>query len=434
MGTPQELLMLPPPNREKTEEERQQHIAWLNQINTMAILSQQQQQQILPNAPPFSNQLTLAPNAAVIFQQPQPPTPQESEERRARRLARNRESARQSRRRKKELLTTLSDKVNRLYSELEERRRERLIEMEEELQKLRLDKIRSLAESNADEEPIRHLVYDLGPNCAIRQNCVSFQYTALKQLMLPKYQVFMLWLTVQNGSFFTAGKEERAKRDDGTKPEVRSSSRLSSKQIGEEMNIQWKKSLPKEKTRDNSKSPTDEMEEDEDDDEQALKAGADQPARLWPLFCFEMSISVDQEEKLVNFHSRAQESTTLEKDRCEVEDAVTMIMNMKRGILNHCGSTVGRSENIFVDTLSPSQSASFFKWYAENRSRFQKKEPRARFTMPEVDEAKENSIGELCRRLNRILTLPREDIPDAEQSVMESEKIGAKQAFWLNTT
>ncbi|KAI2501710.1 hypothetical protein MHU86_12716 [Fragilaria crotonensis] len=48
MGTPQEMLMLPPPPRNPTDqsevERRRQHVAWLNQVNAMALMNQQQQQ------------------------------------------------------------------------------------------------------------------------------------------------------------------------------------------------------------------------------------------------------------------------------------------------------------------------------------------------------------------------------------------------------
>jgi hypothetical protein len=86
MGTPQEMLMLPPPPRNPADqseiERRQQHIAWLNQVNAMAMMNQQQ----VVVAP-----YTLVPTSVYPppVQQQQPP--QESEERRAKRLARNRD-------------------------------------------------------------------------------------------------------------------------------------------------------------------------------------------------------------------------------------------------------------------------------------------------------------------------------------------------------
>eukprot|EP00545_Synedropsis_sp_CCMP1620_P013651 CAMPEP_0119023928 /NCGR_PEP_ID=MMETSP1176-20130426/30920_1 /TAXON_ID=265551 /ORGANISM="Synedropsis recta cf, Strain CCMP1620" /LENGTH=592 /DNA_ID=CAMNT_0006979095 /DNA_START=1 /DNA_END=1779 /DNA_ORIENTATION=+ len=424
MGTPQEMLMLPPPPRHndisKSEAERQQHIAWLNQINAMAMMNRQGQQQVPPQhqqphlmQPPHYHSggtAQLAPTP--IFHPPnnnqQQQGPQvESEERRARRLARNRESARQSRRRKKDNLARLSKQVNGLHEAIEDERRHQLSLMEENLQKLRFQAIRKLALVQSSEdgpeapslapsrEGIRELLDNLGPNCAVRQNCVSFQYSALKQLMLPKYQAFILWLTLQDEDFFAAGKEQKAKN-----------TRVSSKQIGEELTNQWKKSPV---TAGNI-SPTN----SEDATDGALQARADEAARLWPLFCFEMSISVDQEDKLLAFHKRAQELGA--KDRAEMSDATKMVMNMKKGILNHCQSTVGRSENIFSGTLNPSQSAAYFKWYTDNAELLRSRPAAAAaaaapvVTKEAVDSGNkgEISISDLCKRLTQVLTLPEE--------------------------
>lgn len=399
MGTPQEMLMLPPPPRNPTEsseiERRQQHIAWLNQVNAMAIMNQQQQAVVLPQ----HYGAALAPGPVfpppVAELRPQ----QESEERRAKRLARNRESARQSRRRKKENLARLSAKVNGLQGEIEVERRLKLNEMEQNLQKLRRGAIQQLPDDDAEREAVRELLDEFGPNGTIRQNCTSFQYSALRQLMLPKYQVFILWLTLQRESFFTAGKEERAKTDSS-----RAIGRVSSKQIGEEITSTWKKSQPKE----GKNSPTEEEMMDAED--RALKTGTDEAERMWPLFCFEMSISVDQEEKLLNFHKGAQESPTLATDRTEMSDATKMVTNMKQGILNHGQSTVGRSENMFLTTLSPTQSANYFKWYAENGDRRKQTTPAPCVKQEASDNKENNSIGDLCKRLHEVLLIPDTDI------------------------
>jgi hypothetical protein len=420
MGTPQEMLMLPPPPRNygdggaKSEAERQQHLAWLSQINTMAMMNrhlpptpqdpQQQQPGMMMQPPPHYHGAPLAPTPVFHpphhLQQTASPAAAESEERRARRLARNRESARQSRRRKKEHLARLSKQVNGLHEAIEEERRHQLGDMEENLQKLRYQAIQQLALSQQavtdptslitpTREGIRELLDGLGPNCAVRQNCVSFQYSALKQLMLPKYQAFILWLTLQDENFFGAGKEEKAKN-----------ARVSSKQIGEELTNEWKMSPA---TAERAMSPTNPA--DDDDGAMMLQARADEAARLWPLFCFEISISVDQEDKLLNFHKRAQELAA--KDRSEMSDATKMVMNMKKGILNHCQSTVGRSENIFSGTLSPTQSAAYFKWYTDNAELLKNRPALAdKLEAPPATDKGEMSISNLCKRLTQVLTLP----------------------------
>lgn len=393
MGTPQEMLMLPPPPRNPTDqsevERRRQHVAWLNQVNAMALMNQQQQQ-----VPAYA----LAPTPVY----PPPPSqqqPQESEERRAKRLARNRESARQSRRRKKENLARLSAKVNGLQGEIEVERRLKLNDMEDNMQRLRSNAIQNLPEESVDPESIRELLDSLGPNCAIRQNCTSFQYSALRQLMLPKYQVFILWLTKQEGSFFTAGKEEKIKIDPS-----RVIGRLSSKQVGEEITTIWKKALPKE-----TKSyPSNDglLDADEEDDDRTLKSGPDEPTRLWPLVCYELSISVDQEEKILAFCKSARESVTLPHNRRLMADATKMVSNMKRGVLTHGQSTVGRSENLFLSTLSADQSAKYFKWYAENGDRLKKTHPVTMAKQEPCETDQESSLSDICKRLQDVLKIP----------------------------
>jgi hypothetical protein len=406
MGTPQENLMLPPPPRHSNDpaevERRKQHVAWLNQVNAMAVMNQHQvivsSSYALAPAPVYP-----PPHSALSAQ-----TQQESEERRAKRLARNRESARQSRRRKKENLARLSSMVNNLQAEIELERRVRLNEMEMNLQTLRQeaiaemeDKIIGLSSQVTDEiqedvagfELIRDIFDSLGPNCTIRQNCTSFQFTALKQLMLPRYQVFILWLTLQQEGFFTAGKEEKIKVDP-----TKAFGRLSSKQIGEEITTKWKKSLPK--------SLKDQNQYDED--ERYMKAGPNEPMRFWPLLCFELSISVDQEEKLLQLFRGSRESKTLPSCRSHMYDASKMLANIKCGLLNHGQSTAGRCENLYLTTLRPSQTAKFLDWYSKNSSRLLSNSESSR-QIPSLEIEKTCSLSGLCKRIEDVLTITKNE-------------------------
>ncbi len=246
IGPVQEHLMLPPSPRlppqqmnfgyyGKSEGEKQQHLAWLKEINEHL---RAQQGTILPPHIALSNMLPpTAPSpqsypgctqaamyspAAALQQAQQRALAQsagESEEKRARRLARNRESARQSRRRKKERLDTLGDKVNKLHHEIETERKKQVGSMNSNLVQLRESTVANIS-SQADylsDEELKHSIFSVieryGPNCAVRTEVVEFLCSSLRQLFLPKYQQFLLWLTLQNETFFTAGKEEYARRD-----------------------------------------------------------------------------------------------------------------------------------------------------------------------------------------------------------------------------
>jgi LPS O-antigen subunit length determinant protein (WzzB/FepE family) len=145
----------------------------------------------------------------------------ETAEKRARRLARNRESARQSRRRKKVLLSSLSDKVNKLHHAIDVERRNQLRSMEGGLRGHRQALIQQLNDTQTTttqsyiqkphSEALRTIVHDMGPNCTVRRSAAAFQYSALKQYILPKYQEYLLWLIQNDPSYLTAARDDRTK-------------------------------------------------------------------------------------------------------------------------------------------------------------------------------------------------------------------------------
>lgn len=220
----------------------------------------------------------------------------ESEERRARRLARNRESARLSRRRKKEHLAFLSEKVNRLNESIENLRRERINNMEAELRKLRYEEINKLSSSlglnnvskNIGEvgeakQLIQKILTDMGPNSNLRRGVASSQYSQLRQLFLPQHYQFLLWVSLQSESFFTGAKEQRLQRT--------TASRVSSKQIGEEITSAQKPG--------NSKSSLPRNMNDA-----SVNMHPNSFINQWPLFCYELMLSVEQEDKFLQIYKK----------------------------------------------------------------------------------------------------------------------------------
>ena len=248
--------------------DNQSHLDWLREINALAKASsggstaiypphvqqpvqspsdQQQHHSILPpgaHAPPSHGAVPAYPGPLSVPHHPPPgsvaPGPMyyaqaamtqihqqaaqsavESEEKRARRLERNRESARKSRRRKKERLSQLEEQVAGLHSEIETERRNQINLMEDSLRKAQEERItlfreRFMGHSDADEDlkqQLKTLVLMTGPNCPIRRAVVEFQYSVLRNMLLPRYQKFLLWLTLHPEGYFLAGKEEHAKRE-----------------------------------------------------------------------------------------------------------------------------------------------------------------------------------------------------------------------------
>ena len=307
--------------------DRRSHLSWLQEINALAKANQQQQQQIhsstMPSQPqnPFGIGMPSTPAAAGIQAPPYIPPHHailmsptllaaaesapavESEEKRAKRLERNRESARKSRRRKKERLSQLEEQVSDLHSQLEYQRRIQLNAMDDLLLQFQQERIQNLSQKQQQYELQDHhsietsmqleleldiLVAMTGPNCPVRRAVVDFQYTSLLQTLLPKYQKFLLWLTLHDSSYFGKGKEEHAALCDRLGIVRVTTSKISSKQIGDEWMNGRKgdngKVLPNQST--------------------ISKANSLDPGKLWPLLCFELSISVDQEDRFIKAHKR----------------------------------------------------------------------------------------------------------------------------------
>ena len=216
----------------------------------------------------------LYTHAALI--QKQVASPGESEEKRAKRLERNRESARRSRRKKKERLTTLEEKVSNLYQRIEKERMIQINAMDDALKDDMADNVSAMrtivihTPEHEQKEKLIRFLHSTGMNSEVRRAVLHFQYPTLKQTILPPYHKFILWMTLRPEKFFTHARESHVIQD--TKKARPPAGKLSSKQIGEEL------------------TGTDKANQ---------TANAVDESRMWPLFCFEMSVSVDQEEKML---------------------------------------------------------------------------------------------------------------------------------------
>lgn len=294
----------------------------------------------------------------------------ESKEKRERRLARNRESARQSRRRKKELLLNRRAQVNKLHGEIETERRKKLETMEEDLV---VDKLRILNEifleqsfhNSGDNKTngfgrydrahvvsaiprMEKLVFAVrkgGPNIVERQTAVRFQYNALRQLFLPFYRQIFLSLSLKEQRFFTSSKEHKMKSQ-------KTGGRVSSKTVGEEIT---------KKHADDLKQPH--------GAKQNLSCGVNDSEMFWPLFCYELSIGIDQEEKLLQAFESIRGDSSMKQTRAKISVATTMVSNLRDGLLSHCNSIANHNEVGLLQILTPLQSIRFLEWFLRNKSR-----------------------------------------------------------------
>ena len=250
IGGAQEPMILPPPPQNGNN--HQTHMEWLKVLN--ASIAAGANKTAMPQPPPqpaYNVSTTIHPTAASavgiqshlshhpptstypsIHTAPAPPSaavfyPQlspklqqqiasstgvESEEKRARRLQRNRESARKSRLRKKEKLKDLEEKVAEMYNAIEMERKKQIQTMDDSLA---LDFQKVNTDLNVDE--LRHQLMRIyqtaGPNCPIRRDVIDFQYSTLKETIFPRYQKFLLWLTLHSERYFLTGKETHSRQD-----------------------------------------------------------------------------------------------------------------------------------------------------------------------------------------------------------------------------
>ena len=324
----------------------------------------------------------------------------ETEEKRQQRLARNRESARKSRRQKKERLQTLAAQVSKLQDELEVERRRCIGAMEGGLRQARADVIAGSAEyrpnvsaeedgaKNPLEQALDYVVRDVGPKCQARSATANFQHNTLQSQMIPNYREFILWLSTQHPSFLYTAKEERNNNNDEN---VRKTS--SSKQIGEEI---FGSGNPKKSGKKKSS--------DDDSSKADLSAKTDDVRRFWPMFCYDMSISVDQEERIGQLQNSMFHSATLPVGRQEVSTAKAITRSLKNSIFYSGHSSAHRSEGALLDILTPEQSARYLQWYAANKDRCDRI-IKSKITNAEAsaDELEPTSLDALSQRLNHAL-------------------------------
>lgn len=332
----------------------------------------------------------------------------ETEEKRARRLERNRESARKSRRRKKERLSTVEGQVDRLHTKIEDERKMQVNAMCGTLKQVRRDemaKVQNEFEANPGQgasaegqQRVATVIQSTSGGSHIAQATVEFQYTILRQVLLPRYQKFLLWLTLHNEGFFGAGKEEYTRKDGKQVLRV-SSGRVSSKQIGDELTNGWKTEKPTGKKKTEAETP------DIGERMNPTSRSLDAP-RMWPLLCFELSISVDQEERILQALKRLQQMENLANYRSQLAAATKLTSSLTTAISAQQHIASARENKSILGVLTPEQSAKFHAWMSTNQERcsrvIQQRQPKAEKTYPVL---KETALIEFCRRLDEVLRI-----------------------------
>lgn len=397
-STSHENLLLPPAQPSDTltlAQHQEQHMAWLRELNARAKAAYPavQQQASYPDQSHM-----LARNAL-----PQ----EESEEKRAKRLERNRESARKSRRRKKERLETLEAQVNDLHNQLDAVRNHKMRDIVISLTRHCRNKGIQECIENHDTRAITYIIRNTGPTSSINQSVLEFQYNTLRQRLLPRYQKFFTWLTVQEEQFFTAGKEAFLKREaQGKNNSIRSSAgRISSKQVGDDLT-----NGPSHQLNQDSGPGIFKSEEEQTGENPNQTAYAGDLTRMWPLLCYDVSFSVDQEEKFLACFKKSRNLSDLPESRAQTVAAVETSETLRTAV-EHLGLLISaREEQSFGSILSPTQLELFNNWFEANRTRCARALlRRGSGTHPAIEDIKEASLTDISRRLKMLHISKKQD-------------------------
>jgi hypothetical protein len=292
--------------------------------------------------PPLTMETSMIPPPLAASRANLPPPEEESEEKRTKRLERNRESARKCRWKKKERLRTLGAKVTECHAAIERQRRHLIHAMVPALQQCRRTQ---MTEANA-VVVLRHT----GPSSALMRSVLEFQYSTLRDLVLPQYQRFLLWLSRQPELFYTTGKTQSGGK--------------SSKQVGEEL------------------------------EGDRTMAAAHDTARFWPLWCAELKLSVDQEERWLQQYKKPATDTMVETVHTPMALAVTTTEHLGRAVGALAHRLAQREERTGAAILRPAQLVCFQAWRSQTRL------PR----MPATPE-EPLSLPDIGRRLSAVLRI-----------------------------
>lgn len=308
-------------------------------------------------------------------------------EKRQRRLARNRESARQSRRRKKERLVNLGAKVNQLQRQLESEVRQKIKSMEAGLIRKRSVEVQRWIEGGGQsKDELAEILQDTGVNCPIRRAVIAHQYNFLRQSFFSSHSQFSVWLMRQPHSCFTASNHLKPMPLPDKDPNKKSTAgtRANSKMVGEMLY----------------------GEEKEKNEGKGVTCQANDTLLLWPLFCYEVGMTMEQEDRIVNqAHKEFQEVPDFQPklQQMQTSSSVTNQIQNTMLCLNQVSSQ--RHETL-LDILTPAQTVALLKWAKQNKERaggVMERQIKAADRKPSSLEDALQKLGEVRLQMNSTL-------------------------------
>ncbi|OQR97118.1 hypothetical protein ACHHYP_12692 [Achlya hypogyna] len=286
-----------------------------------------------------SSNIDTASTASGEFDGPDSPTGGDNEldtddDKRQRRLARNRESARQSRRRKKQYLELLEEKVAQLTEEIDATRGEHLESADKTLSTLKTQMVASLYEKLATLPPMASLGPELteelrngvklmqeryGPHSEERRAVVNYHFQQLDNLLLPPYTRFLLWMSIQDESFFSK-----------IQPAVAAATKKAS--------------------------------------ESDRKDSSAKKDTLWAALSSELGMTYEQEEKIKS-HYKSTDSKTAKAERRKIAMAVTYLNQLKTNMEERSAAVQTHADAV-QSILTPEQAIRYQMWVQQNKDTY----------------------------------------------------------------
>ncbi|CAH0475600.1 unnamed protein product [Peronospora belbahrii] len=284
----------------------------------------------------------------------------DTDEKRQRRLARNRESARQSRRRKKQYLELLEEKVSQLTESIDTTRASHLERADEALNQVRSDILKNLAtemKNGGLEESIQEKIRQgllliqerFGPNSVERLAVKDYNFRQLDNLLLPPYCRFLLWLSIQDESFFDEADGTGGTKNAGDVPEKKKTSVMVKKDT------------------------------------------------LWLTLTSDLALTYEQEEKLKSLY-KSDNSKSSKSERRRLAMAVTYLSKLKKS-LEQRSEAVQRQTEMLHSILTPEQSLTYLRWVDANQDRLPD------FVDKTLNSSASDAVRAILRKDDRDLTV-----------------------------
>ena len=138
---------------------------------------------------------------------------------------------------------------------------------------------------------------------------------------------------------------------------------------------------------------------------------------FWPLFAYETSLSVDQEERWAQMNRRQLYSPSLPNDRAQVGVANDAISSLEMSVRYQGHAAGHRNRTALLDVLTPEQAVKFLGWMRDNGDRCRdvllpssaQTQSQTRTPSPQEGIHRVESLSDVCRCLNKSLNLRKRD-------------------------